>query len=129
MVDRIKQMQEVQAKALELFRKKNTDYGDSFADYGVVGILVRMGDKLKRYVSVSNNGVSLVNDESLKDTLIDLNNYSAMALMLLNEKSEQKIADERLSMDGVTVDQSKWPTYDQLQKIKEEKYPTLYITS
>jgi hypothetical protein len=87
-MNRVEQMQKVQEESLELFKKKNADYGDAFAEYGVVGILVRMGDKIKRYVSVSNNGISLVNDESLKDTLRDLNNYSAMALMLLNEQTK-----------------------------------------
>ena len=86
MIDRVKQMAKVQTECLELFKRKNQDYGDSFADYGVVGVLVRMGDKLKRYVSVSNNGVSLVNDEALRDTLKDLHNYSAMAIMLMDEK-------------------------------------------
>ena len=86
MIDRVKQMAKVQTECLELFKRKNQDYGDSFADYGVVGVLVRMGDKLKRYVSVSNNGVSLVNDEALRDTLKDLHNYSAMAIMLLDEE-------------------------------------------
>ena len=28
----------------------------------------------------------MVNDESLRDTLIDLHNYSAMAVMLMDEK-------------------------------------------
>ena len=88
MIDRVKQMAKVQAECLELFKRKNQDYGDSFADYGVVCVLVRMGDKLKRYVSVSNNGVSLVNDEALSDTLKDLHNYSAMAIMLLDEEKE-----------------------------------------
>jgi len=82
---RLKQFKKVQDEAFELFNKKNTDYGDSFADYGVVGILVRMGDKLKRYMSVSRKGISLVNDEALRDTLIDLHNYSAMAIMLMDE--------------------------------------------
>jgi hypothetical protein len=36
---------------------------------------MRIGDKLKRYISVTNNGVNLINDEGLKDTLIDLHNY------------------------------------------------------
>jgi hypothetical protein len=31
------------------------------------------------------NGVNLVNDETIRDTLLDLHNYSAMALMLLDE--------------------------------------------
>ena len=88
-ISRIEQMRRVQGEALELFRRKNTDYGDSFADYGVVGVLVRMSDKIKRYMSVSNNGISLVNDEALRDTLIDLHNYSAMAIMLMDEKTEK----------------------------------------
>ena len=82
---RLKQFKKVQDEAFELFNKKNTDYGDSFADYGVVGILVRMGDKLKRYMSVSKKGISLVNDEALRDTLIDLVNYGTMCLMLMDE--------------------------------------------
>jgi hypothetical protein len=88
-MNRIEQMIKIQAEALELFRRKNADYGDSFADYGVVGVLVRISDKIKRYMSISNKGISLVNDESLRDTLIDLHNYSAMALMLMDEKNEE----------------------------------------
>ena len=37
-------------------------------------------------LSITKNGVNLVNDESIRDTMIDLHNYSAMALMLLDEK-------------------------------------------
>ena len=50
------------------------------------GVLVRMSDKIKRFMSVSEKGISLVNNESLRDTLIDLHNYSAMAIMLMDEK-------------------------------------------
>jgi hypothetical protein len=89
MVDRVKQFVKVQTEGLELFKKKNTDYGDSFADYGVVGILVRMSDKIKRYISASSNGISLVNDEALRDTLIDLHNYAAMAIMLMDESNDK----------------------------------------
>ena len=75
---RINQMNAVQNEALELFRKKNTDYGDAFATYGTVGVIVRMGDKMQRLLSVSSKGISLVDTESLRDTLIDLHNYAAM---------------------------------------------------
>ena len=34
-MNRIEQMQKVQTEGLELFKKKNADYGDAFADYGV----------------------------------------------------------------------------------------------
>jgi hypothetical protein len=83
---RILQMQKIHEEALELFKKKNSDYGDSFAEYGVVGVLVRLGDKMKRVQNISTKGIELVDTESLRDTLIDLHNYAAMALMLLDEK-------------------------------------------
>lgn len=85
MADRVKQYTAVQKEALELFEKKNTDYGDAFATYGTVGVLVRMGDKISRLSSITKNGIQLVDNESLRDTLIDLHNYSAMAVMLIDE--------------------------------------------
>lgn len=85
--NRVLQMSKVQEEALILFRRKNRDYGDSFATYGSVGVIVRIGDKIQRLLSVSNNGVALVNNESLRDTLIDLHNYAAMAIMLLDENT------------------------------------------
>jgi hypothetical protein len=83
--ERLKQFRAVQDQGFALFNKKNTDYGDAFADFGVIGIIVRVSDKMRRFVSVSNNGISFVNDEGLRDTLIDMHNYSAMAIMLLDE--------------------------------------------
>ena len=89
---RVSQMQLIQNEGLELFKKKNQDYGDAFANYGVVGVLVRMGDKIARLQSITTKCVSLVDSESLRDTLIDLHNYSAMAIMLLDEdEDEEKI--------------------------------------
>jgi hypothetical protein len=81
----VEQMKLIQKEALELFTKKNTDYGDAFAKYGVIGVLMRIEDKLQRSMSISKNGVNLITDEGIRDTLIDLHNYSAMALMLLDE--------------------------------------------
>ena len=83
---RMNQMKTVQEEALELFAKKNADYGDAFANYGSVGVIVRLGDKIQRLMSVSKNGVTLVNTESLRDTLIDLHNYAAMGIMLIDEQ-------------------------------------------
>ena len=84
--DRIAQLRKVQGEALELFRNKNADYGDAFADYGPIGVLVRMGDKIRRLQSVTSRGINLVEDEQVRDTLIDLHNYSAMAIMLIDEE-------------------------------------------
>jgi hypothetical protein len=84
-MNRIEQMKIIQKEALELFIKKNSDYGDAFANYGVIGVLMRIEDKLHRSMSITKNGVNLINDEGIRDTLIDLHNYAAMALMLLAE--------------------------------------------
>ena len=83
--NRVEQMRDIQDKALELFRKKNIDYGDSFATYGIIGILMRIEDKLKRSITISKNGINLIEDENIKDTLLDLHNYAAMGLMLIEE--------------------------------------------
>ena len=88
--DRIKQMEEINATSLEIFKRKNQDYGDSFAIYGIIGVMIRMQDKIQRFLSISKSGINLVNDESLEDTLLDLHNYSAMAMMLLQENKEKK---------------------------------------
>jgi hypothetical protein len=86
-MNRVEQMKQIQNDALELFTKKNIDYGDAFAKYGIIGVLIRMEDKLQRSISITKNGINLVNEEGIRDTLMDLHNYAAMALMLLDEKS------------------------------------------
>ena len=48
---------------------------------------MRIEDKIQRSLSITKNGVNLVNDESIKDTLLDLHNYAAMGLMLLEEEN------------------------------------------
>ena len=87
-MDRVQQMETVQKKTLEMFRKKNKDYGDAFAKFGVIGVLMRIEDKIQRSLSITKNGVNMVNDESIRDTLMDLHNYAAMGVMLLDEKEE-----------------------------------------
>ena len=81
-------MKTIQKEGLELFIKKNIDYGDAFAKYGVIGVLMRIEYKLHRSMSITKNGVNLINDEGIRDTLIDLHNYAAMALMLIDEPTK-----------------------------------------
>ena len=87
-MNRLKQLRTIQNEAAQLFDKKNKDYGDAFANYGPIGVIVRMGDKINRLSSVTNQGINLVKTESIRDTLIDLHNYSAMAIMLMDEKED-----------------------------------------
>ena len=93
--ERAAQMGKVQKEGLELFKKKNTDYGDAFANYGAIGVLIRMGDKISRCQSISNKSITMIDSESLRDTLIDLHNYAAMAVMLIDEGDENKVKLQR----------------------------------
>lgn len=87
-MNRTEQLREIQDEALEIFNKKNADYGDAFATYGIIGILMRIGDKIQRSLSITNSGVNLVEDEKLRDTLLDLHNYAGMGIMLIDEPSK-----------------------------------------
>jgi hypothetical protein len=55
----------------------------------LIGVLVRLQDKINRSLNITKNGIQ-VKDESLRDTLIDLHNYAAMALMELEPVSNSK---------------------------------------
>ena len=87
-MDRVKQLEKIQLEGKELFKKKNQDYGDAFATYGPIGVLVRIGDKISRLQNISKSGINLVHDENIRDSLLDLHNYAAMAIMLLDENIE-----------------------------------------
>lgn len=84
-MNRVEQLENIQTNARELFAKKNADYGDAFAKYGLVGVIMRIEDKIQRLISINKSGIVLVSDEGLRDTLLDLHNYAAMAIMLLDE--------------------------------------------
>lgn len=77
---------EITEEMLKLYIRKNTDYGssvsDTYRDFGLVSFLVRLQDKLNRLKTLSKQE-SLVKDEKIEDTLIDLANYSILALIEL----------------------------------------------
>ncbi len=69
----------------ELGVAKNHDYGmDNIPMYGVIGITVRLNDKLMRVLNLQKAVQPEVRDEKLKDTLIDIVNYATYAIMLYN---------------------------------------------
>jgi len=96
MGDRNRQLETVQLEARELFRVKNADYGDAFAKYGAVGVLVRLGDKIGRLQNITKHGITLVETESIRDTLLDLHNYAAMGIMLLDESDSNDTIDANM---------------------------------
>lgn len=73
-----------------LYAKKNHDYGDSFhqtfLEEGLAMARIRLGDKLSRFNTLTKSGDQQVNDESIRDTLIDLANYAIMTVMELDEQ-------------------------------------------
>lgn len=77
-------------KMHSIFRKKNYDYGNSFEqslnEEGLAASRIRMGDKWNRFKQLSKGAKAQVNDESLRDTLIDMANYAIMTIMWLDKQ-------------------------------------------
>lgn len=86
---------------LEISRAKNADYTgvnkDPFANFksieslGIsteVGFLTRMMDKMARIGSFVSKGELQVKDESVKDTLRDLANYSCLLAAYIESKKQ-----------------------------------------
>ena len=72
-----------------LLLRKNSDYGNKNIAHSPGGALnglrVRMWDKIARINNLLDNGVAPSN-ESLRDSFMDLMNYSAIAIMVLDKK-------------------------------------------
>ena len=68
-----------------LYARKNHDYGDSFhqtfVEEGMAMARIRLGDKFNRFKTLSRGGDQEVNDESIRDTLIDLDNHAIMTVL------------------------------------------------
>ena len=79
----------IQDKLVNIYAKKNHDYGDSFNEgcdeLGVGYAFSRIFDKTKRFQTLAkgimNNNLSIeVQDETVEDTIMDLANYCVMYL-------------------------------------------------
>lgn len=107
-------------KGQEIMRMKNSDYtagsNDPFANFraceflgvpGVVGILMRITDKMQRVKTFVQNGTLMVKAESVDDALVDMINYSILALGMITEERD-RIARETccssLSQSGTPSD-------------------------
>lgn len=82
----------------ELYHRKNLDYGDSFhlsfLEEGLAMPRIRLGDKYLRFKTLTSGEKQRVSDESIRDTLIDLANYSIMTIMELDQAMSTN-ADKR----------------------------------
>lgn len=86
-MDKIQRHKEICIGLNELYAKKNHDYGDSFhqtfLEEGLAMPRIRLSDKFSRFKSLSRGKSAQVNDESIKDTLLDLANYAIMTVLEL----------------------------------------------
>ncbi len=78
----------------ELYARKNADYGDSFhqtfVEEGMAMARIRLGDKFSRFKTLSRGAEQKVQDESIKDTLLDLANYAIMTVLEIEEKENEQ---------------------------------------
>lgn len=69
----------------ELYKRKNADYGDSFAQLRKRYpnfVCMRIFDKLNRLDTLMQPGYQAqVTDEKLEDTLMDIANYAVMEIL------------------------------------------------
>lgn len=88
--DNVKRHYDIVMGLNELYAKKNADYGDSFHDTyveeGMAMARIRLSDKLNRFKSLTKSGNQQVNDESVRDTLLDLANYAIMTVIEMDRE-------------------------------------------
>lgn len=85
-------------KIIELYAKKNKDYGNafhySFNKRGPVAMLSRLDEKLYRLDNIIKNGETAVEDESAMDTLLDIAAYAIMGAIEFSSESTQAEGDD-----------------------------------
>lgn len=96
---RAARLEEIMENCLSLYKKKNADYGNSFAEvYKELGFesgLVQILHKVNRIKGIYNNNKAEVENESIRDSLIDLANYALMTVveMEFEEKREPSLIE------------------------------------
>lgn len=95
-----------------LYAKKNHDYSDSFhqtyIEEGMAMPRIRLGDKFSRFKTLSrilssDSDQQAVTDESIRDTLLDLANYSIMTVLEIDDaQHEQEIAEQKTCDEGAS---------------------------
>lgn len=83
--DNVQRHESICNELYALYARKNADYGDSFhktyVEEGMAMARIRLSDKLERFKRLTRSNEQHVQDESVRDTLIDLANYAIMTVM------------------------------------------------
>ena len=84
------QFKEIVKGMISTYIRKNHDYGNSFDKsldkFGLVASVVRIGDKMNRIESLVQKK-AMVQDESIRDTLLDMANYAIMTVMWMDNQT------------------------------------------
>ena len=91
------QFKKVLDEAFKLRIKKYECYGDTYKEFGLIGLVIKINDKCGRLKNIIKNPKlnDSFKDDSLRDTAIDLLNYSAMFVMTLDEEKRLKNVNKR----------------------------------
>ena len=77
------------AEMLDTYKKKNADYGNSFAEtiqeFGYIPAVARINDKLKRVKNMVKGNEMNVN-ESMRDNLMDIANYCVLTIIEIDNQ-------------------------------------------
>ena len=82
----------------DIYELKNKNYGNSFSEqfkeYGLTSVCIRLDDKIRRLKSLNKQMISgnvNVDDESVRDTLVDLANYTILTVIELYKQSSDLV--------------------------------------
>lgn len=98
----MERFRKIQDEHYELHQRKNHDYAakdylsnlkacESFGIDPLVGIVVRLTDKISRLASFTQQGVLKVQDEKLEDTLNDISVYAILARIMYEQLKLSKM--------------------------------------
>lgn len=86
-------LESILTNAIEIQEAKNKDYGNSFEKtcnkYGLIASIVRMSDKVNRILQLSKYHSSLIKDEKLEDTVLDLMVYAIMTITYIENNMKE----------------------------------------
>lgn len=78
----------------KLLSSKNKDYGPgNIAEFGRLGILVRLSDKIERLKNLYSRGILSPQHEAIEDTLKDIAGYAIIGLMIEHGRWPEKVFD------------------------------------
>lgn len=78
----------------ETYKKKNSDYGNSFnetiEEFGFVPAVARINDKVKRMKNIVKGQEMNVKEETFRDALLDTSVYCILTIIELDNNGKNK---------------------------------------